>query len=76
VRSLIGDSVWAILALTGAAAFIQNLIARLLLSFLGIGFLAYLAVKAIQDSRKDIVYESAMDVELLWVSLHSSLAGS
>jgi len=48
--SLIGDSIWAILALAGAAALIQNWIIRLVLSVFGIGFLVYLAVKAIKDA--------------------------
>jgi chemosensory pili system protein ChpE len=56
--SLIGDSVWAVLALLGAAALIQNWVARLILSLFGIGFLVYLAVKAFKDSRKDIACES------------------
>jgi threonine/homoserine/homoserine lactone efflux protein len=59
VGSLIGDSIWAGLALAGAAVLIQNFFARLALSIGGIGFLIYLAVKAIQDSRKDMVLESA-----------------
>jgi threonine/homoserine/homoserine lactone efflux protein len=58
VGSLIGDSVWAILALFGAATLIQNWIVRLTLALLGIGFLGYLAIKAIKDSRVNFVHET------------------
>jgi threonine/homoserine/homoserine lactone efflux protein len=51
--------VWAILALVGAASMIQTWIIRLTLSLLGIGFLVYLAVKAIKDSRINIIPGSA-----------------
>ena len=61
--SLIGDSIWAILALAGAAALIQNWIIRLTLSLLGIGFLIYLAVKAIKDARLDIIHGPASGFE-------------
>jgi threonine/homoserine/homoserine lactone efflux protein len=63
VGSLIGDSVWAILALFGAATLIQNWIVRLTLALLGIGFLGYLAVKAINDSRVNIVHETTAGSE-------------
>jgi chemosensory pili system protein ChpE len=55
--SLMGDSIWAVLALAGGAALIQNMIVRSILSVSGIGFLVYLAVKAIKDSRKDVIRE-------------------
>lgn len=61
--SLIGDSIWAILALAGAAALIQNWIIRLVLSLLGIGFLVYLAVKAIKDAYIENIPESASGSE-------------
>lgn len=49
--SLIGDSTWAILALLGAAALVQNRIVHLSLSMIGIGFLIHLAIKAFRDAR-------------------------
>jgi len=61
--SLIGDSVWALLALAGAATLIQNWIIRLILSLWGIGFLTYLAVQAINNSRISIVQEPASNSE-------------
>jgi chemosensory pili system protein ChpE len=51
IGSLIGDSTWAILALLGVAALIQNWFVRLIFSLLGIGFLLHLAIKAIKDAR-------------------------
>ena len=61
--SLIGDSIWAILALAGAAVLIQNWIIRLVLSLFGIGFLVYLAVKAIKDAFIDNIHDSASGLE-------------
>jgi chemosensory pili system protein ChpE len=57
IGSLIGDSTWAILAIAGAAALVQNWIVRVALSLLGIGFLIHLAFKAIKDSRSEIVLD-------------------
>ena len=57
IGSLIGDSTWAILAIAGAAALVQNWIVRLALSLLGVGFLIHLAFKAIKDSRSEIVLD-------------------
>jgi chemosensory pili system protein ChpE len=61
--SLIGDSIWAILALAGAAALIQNWIIRLVLSLFGIGFLVYLAVKAIKDAGLENIPGSVSGVD-------------
>jgi chemosensory pili system protein ChpE len=55
IGSLIGDSAWAILAIAGAAALVQNWIVRAILSLLGIGFLIHLAFKAIKDSRTEMM---------------------
>ena len=57
IGSLIGDSTWAILAIAGAAALVQNWIVRVALSLLGVGFLIHLAFKAIKDSRSEIVLD-------------------
>jgi chemosensory pili system protein ChpE len=53
--SLIGDATWATLAIAGAAILIQNVVVRLVLSLIGIGFLVHLAIKAIQDYRAGAV---------------------
>src|SRR4030095_9296732 len=53
--SLIGDATWATLAIAGAAFLIQNVLVRLVLSLIGIGFLVHLAIKAIQDYRAGAV---------------------
>src|SRR5687767_4373976 len=48
--SVIGDATWATLAIAGAAVLIQNPMVRLVLSLVGIGFLAYLAFQAVKGS--------------------------
>jgi chemosensory pili system protein ChpE len=49
--SLVGDTTWAIIALTGLAFLVQNDIARIILSLLGILLMLKLAWDAIRDAR-------------------------
>lgn len=49
--SLVGDTTWAIIALTGLAFLVQNNIARIILSLIGIVLMLKLAWDAIQDAR-------------------------
>jgi chemosensory pili system protein ChpE len=49
--SLIGDTTWAIIALTGLAFLIQNNIARTILSLIGIMLMLKLAFDAFKDAR-------------------------
>src|SRR5215208_7299057 len=49
--SLVGDTTWAIIALTGLAFVIQNDIARAVLSLIGIGLMLKLAWDAFRDAR-------------------------
>lgn len=48
--SLIGDAVWAIIALVGLAVLVQNDVARLLLGVVGVYFLLKLAGSALRDA--------------------------
>jgi len=50
--SLIGDTTWAAIALTGLAFVIQNDAARIVLSLVGIVLMLKLAVDAIKDAHK------------------------
>lgn len=50
--SLVGDTTWAIIALTGLAFLVQNNIARTLLSLVGIVLMLRLAWDAVRDARK------------------------
>jgi chemosensory pili system protein ChpE len=50
--SLIGDTTWALIALTGLAFVVQNNIARVALSLLGILLMLKLAWDALQDARR------------------------
>lgn len=50
--SLVGDTTWAIIALTGLAFLVQNNIARLLLSLIGILLMLKLAWDAVKDARE------------------------
>jgi chemosensory pili system protein ChpE len=50
--SLVGDTTWAIIALTGLAFLVQNNVARVILSLIGIILMLKLAWDAIQDARK------------------------
>ncbi len=49
--SLVGDTTWAIIALTGLAFLIQNNIARTILSLIGITLMLKLAWNAFRDAR-------------------------
>jgi len=49
--SLVGDTTWAVIALTGLAFVFQNNIAKLVLSLLGILLMLRLAWDAIRDAR-------------------------
>lgn len=51
--SLIGDTTWAIIALSGLAFIFQNYVAKVALSFLGILLLVKLAWEAIKDARHE-----------------------
>ena len=51
--SLVGDTTWAILALTGLAFIIQNNTAKILLSLIGILLMLKLAWDAIKDARHE-----------------------
>jgi chemosensory pili system protein ChpE len=50
--SLIGDLVWAIIALVGLAVLFESVPIRLGLGLIGCLFMLYLAVKALADARK------------------------
>lgn len=49
--SLVGDTAWAIIALTGLAFLVQNNIAKIILSLIGILLMLKLAWDALQDAR-------------------------
>lgn len=49
--SLVGDTTWAIIALTGLAFLVQNNLAKIILSLIGIVLMLKLAWSAIQDAR-------------------------
>jgi chemosensory pili system protein ChpE len=49
--SLVGDTTWAIIALTGLAFLVQNNIAKIILSVIGILLMLKLAWDAIKDAR-------------------------
>src|SRR5215207_8435286 len=50
--SLVGDTTWAIIALTGLAFLVQNSTAKIILSLIGIFLMLKLAWAAIQDARE------------------------
>ena len=52
--SLVGDTTWAIIALTGLAFIVQNNTAKILLSLIGIFLMLKLAWSAIQDARQGL----------------------
>ncbi len=56
--SLIGDTTWALIALTGLAFLIQNTLARTILSLIGI----FLMVKLAWDALKDARHGKGLDV--------------
>lgn len=60
--SLVGDTTWAIIALTGLAFIVQNNVARIILSLIGILLMLKLAWDAIKDARhgKELSANSAM----------------
>ena len=49
--SLVGDTTWAIIALTGLAFLVQNNVAKVILSLIGILLMLKLAWDAIRDAR-------------------------
>ncbi len=55
--SLVGDTTWAIIALTGLAFIVQNNIAKIVLSLIGILLMLKLAWGAIQDARHGKEFE-------------------
>lgn len=57
--SLVGDTTWAIIALTGLAFIVQNNLARILLSLIGILLMLRLAWSALQDARQGRELEMA-----------------
>jgi len=50
--SLIGDTTWAVIALTGLAFVIQSNLAKILISLVGVFLMLKLAWSAIQDARQ------------------------
>jgi chemosensory pili system protein ChpE len=50
--SLVGDTTWAVIALTGLAFIVQNNLAKIVLSLIGILLMLKLAWGAIQDARE------------------------
>lgn len=56
--SLVGDTTWAIIALTGLAFIVQNNFAKIILSLVGILLMLKLAWGAIQDAREGKELES------------------
>ena len=49
--SLVGDTTWALIALTGLAFIVQNNLAKIILSMIGVLLMLRLAWGAIQDAR-------------------------
>ena len=58
--SLVGDTTWAIIALTGLAFLVQNNIAKIILSVIGILLMLKLAWDAIKDAR----YNKELDTSI------------
>jgi chemosensory pili system protein ChpE len=56
--SLVGDTTWAVIALTGLAFVIQNNFARVILSLLGVTLMIKLAWDAFRDARQARQLES------------------
>lgn len=56
--SLVGDAVWAVIALVGLSFVVQNAAARLLLGMVGTGLLIYLAWNALRDAGRGAMPES------------------
>ncbi len=59
--SLVGDGVWALIALVGAAILFQNPLVTLLLGFFGCGLLLRFAWDAWRASRDDVEVAAARD---------------
>jgi chemosensory pili system protein ChpE len=59
--SLVGDTTWAIIALTGLAFLVQNNLAKIVLSLIGILLMLKLAWGAIRDARqgRELAIDSA-----------------
>jgi chemosensory pili system protein ChpE len=57
--SLVGDTTWAIIALTGLAFIVQNHAAKITLSLIGILLMLKLAWDAIQDARQGKVLQAS-----------------
>lgn len=59
--SLVGDTTWAVIALTGLAFIVQNNIAKIILSLIGILLMLKLAWDAIKDARhgRELVADSS-----------------
>ena len=57
--SLVGDTTWAIIALTGLAFIVQNNIAKIILSLIGIALMLKLAWDAIKDARHAKEFDTA-----------------
>src|ERR1041384_1174380 len=57
--SLVGDTTWAMIALTGLAFLVQNNVAKIILSLIGILLMLKLAWNAIHDARKETILETA-----------------
>ena len=58
--SLVGDTTWAIIALTGLAFLIQNPVARIVLSLVGILLMCKLAWDALKDAREGKDLDASM----------------
>src|SRR5512147_936667 len=50
--SLVGDTTWAIIALTGLAFLVENNVARIILSLVGLLLMLKLAWDAVRDARQ------------------------
>ena len=62
--SLVGDTTWAVIALTGLAFIVQNNVAKIVLSLIGILLMLKLAWDAIKDARQ------GKDLEMQAVASH------
>src|SRR5215216_6799201 len=58
--SLVGDTTWAIIALTGLAFLVQNNVAKVVLSLIGILLMLKLAWGAIQDARDGKEFDASI----------------
>src|SRR5512143_3461985 len=60
--SLVGDTTWAIIALTGLAFLVQNNLARIMLSLIGILLMLKLAWDALKDAGNRKALEPAASI--------------